>query len=84
MSTPNPLNLPLCETTQTPRLPLTFCIDLKWGGGCGTYVGNLGPCEYFEEGMNGRCVYCDHHDLCHPSKSTIERLVKGLNAILPA
>lgn len=61
------IKLPVCETTMTPRLPVTYCIDYRWGEGCGTYKGNLGPCEKFEEGMNGRCVYCDHHTLCHPT-----------------
>lgn len=49
--------LPLCETTQTPRLPCALR--------CGTYAGNLGPCETWEEGANERCVYCDHGKQCH-------------------
>jgi hypothetical protein len=49
--------LPLCETTNTPRLPCALR--------CGTYPGNLGPCETWEEGGNGRCVYCDHGKQCH-------------------
>jgi len=61
------MSLERCETTMTERLPSTWCIDVRWGEGCGTYVGNLGPCQEFEEGANGRCVYCDHHDLCHPT-----------------
>jgi hypothetical protein len=55
-------DLPVCDTTMTPRLPMTLCL------GCGTYPGNLGPCEEFEEGGNGRCVYCDHALACHPAK----------------
>jgi hypothetical protein len=52
--------LPVCETTMTPRLPRELC------GNCGTYPDNLGPCASFEEGANGRCVYCDHALACHP------------------
>lgn len=58
--------LPVCDTTNTPRLPNTFCMQYRIGSGCGTYEGNLGPCEAFEEGANGRCVYCDHALCCHP------------------
>jgi hypothetical protein len=36
---------------------------------CGTYAGNLGPCECYEMGANGRCVYCDHALACHPQES---------------
>jgi hypothetical protein len=49
--------LPLCETTLTPRLPCALR--------CGTYAGNLGPCETWEVGRSGRCVYCDHGKQCH-------------------
>ena len=63
----NERGLPLCETTGTPRLPISFCIKQRWGGNCNTYPDNLGPCEEFEEGANGRCVYCDHALLCHSS-----------------
>lgn len=47
-----------CETTETARYfnPLCKCL---------TYAGNLGPCRHWEEGQNGRCVYCDHHLGCH-------------------
>lgn len=54
---PEATSLPHCETTGTPRLPCAMH--------CGTYPGNLGPCETFEEGSNGRCVYCDHGKQCH-------------------
>lgn len=27
---------------------------------------DLGACTTFEAGMDGRCVYCDHADYCHP------------------
>jgi hypothetical protein len=48
----------LCETTNTERFVNPFCQ-------CSTYAGNLGPCKSFEEGRNGRCVYCDHTHECH-------------------
>ena len=27
---------------------------------------DYGACDDFEKGMNGRCVYCDHEEDCHP------------------
>ena len=27
---------------------------------------DYGACDTFEVGMNGRCVYCDHDESCHP------------------
>lgn len=64
--------LPLCETTSTPRLPCALR--------CGTYPGNLGPCETWEEGGNGRCVYCDHGKQCHAGAQALldERGARGL------
>lgn len=50
----------VCDTTNTTRLSTNAC------KGCGTYVGNLGPCETFSQGMNERCAYCDHQLECHP------------------
>ena len=49
----------LCDTTMTERFEheLRDC--------CGTYTGNLGPCQLFERGANGRCCYCDHSRDCH-------------------
>lgn len=47
-----------CETTMTPRYEQTRCE-------CPTYPGNLGPCRTWEQGGNGRCVYCDHEEICH-------------------
>jgi hypothetical protein len=47
-----------CETTGTMRYSNPLCK-------CPTYAGNLGPCDGFEEGGNGRCVYCDHTNNCH-------------------
>ena len=46
------------ETTLTERFENSDCR-------CDTYYGNLGPCETFLEGVNGRCVYCDHLLECH-------------------
>lgn len=48
----------LCETTQTERYYNPACK-------CATYEDNLGPCNEFEQGSNGRCVYCDHEKGCH-------------------
>ena len=30
------------------------------------HVPDHGACDVFEQGMNGRCVYCDHAEGCHP------------------
>ena len=48
----------ICDTTMTKRYENPFCH-------CPTYPENLGPCKDFEEGSNGRCVYCDHKVECH-------------------
>ena len=51
-----------CETTNTERFFNVWCAgSLR----CPTYPENLGPCKTFEEGSNGRCVYCDHLLKCH-------------------
>lgn len=55
-----------CETTGTERFENTNCK-------CPTYMGNLGPCRTFEEGSNGRCVYCDHEIECHRELETDRR-----------
>lgn len=47
-----------CETTLTERFENPECR-------CNTYEGNFGPCETFEIGANGNCVYCDHSSACH-------------------
>jgi len=47
-----------CDVTETPRFDNPDCK-------CRTYTGNLGPCASFEQGANGRCVYCDHEQSCH-------------------
>ena len=67
----DPRGLPLCETTMTPRLSRSLCKE------CGTYPDNLGPCETWAEGGNGRCVYCDHGQQCHlsPDELRLEMLV---------
>lgn len=49
---------PLCDTTMTPRNPRTSC-------DCATYEENMGPCDTFDVGENGNCVYCDHAQRCH-------------------
>src|SRR6266851_3316472 len=48
----------LCETTLTERFTNPNCC-------CPTYSNNLGPCKSYEQGGNGRCVYCDHEEVCH-------------------
>jgi hypothetical protein len=48
----------LCDATMTERFLNPMCV-------CDTYEGNLGPCKTWEEGSNGRCVYCDHNRMCH-------------------
>lgn len=47
-----------CETTHTERFAYSKCT-------CETYAGNLGPCQTWEEGASGRCVYCEHDKTCH-------------------
>lgn len=49
-----------CDTTVTPRLDPKLC------QGCATSPNNMGPCATYELGMNGRCVFCDHGQTCHP------------------
>ena len=34
-------------------------------------------CKSFEEGANGRCVYCDHEKRCHPGPGNAGPLGKG-------
>lgn len=50
---------PLCDTTMTPRNPADTCK-------CMERTDQMGPCDKFEAGGNGRCVYCDHETRCHP------------------
>jgi len=50
---------PLCDTTMTPRNPIDTCV-------CIERTDEMGPCDKFEAGGNGRCVYCDHEEGCHP------------------
>lgn len=35
------------------------------------HVPDLGACGEFVEGYNGRCVYCDHDEGCHPGEGLI-------------
>lgn len=36
---------------------------------CGCcHVPDYGACDEFERGANGRCVYCDHGESCHPGQ----------------
>jgi hypothetical protein len=46
-----------CDTTGVRRFQVVCA--------CLTYKDNWGVCAAFEEGANGRCVYCDHTELCH-------------------
>lgn len=48
---------PACDFTSTERFSV-IC-------DCPTYEGNAGVCDTYEEGGNGRCVYCDHTKRCH-------------------
>jgi hypothetical protein len=41
--------------------PDCACCDRSWPE----------PCDTYEKGMNGRCVYCDHEGKCHKSWSDI-------------
>lgn len=50
---------PFCDTTMTPRNPVDTCV-------CIERTDEMGPCDKFEAGGNGRCVYCDHEIRCHP------------------
>lgn len=38
------------------------------------HVPDYGACRTFERGRNGRCVYCDHAERCHPGTG---RLANG-------
>jgi hypothetical protein len=51
-SKPNPPNL-----TQPNQHEQCDC-------GC-SHVPDYGACGDFEVGANGRCVYCDHAEVCH-------------------
>lgn len=46
-----------CDVTGTRRFATTC--------NCPTYAGNGGSCATYEQGSNGRCVYCDHSKDCH-------------------
>jgi len=34
-------------------------------------------CPTYKKGMNGRCVYCDHEERCHPGPNTAGPLGHG-------
>lgn len=51
---------PLCDTTMTPRNPVDTCT-------CIERTDEMGPCDEFVQGANGKCVYCDHEQRCHPA-----------------
>lgn len=59
--------LPLCDTTKTPRK--ACALD------CGTYAGNLGPCETWEAGSNERCAFCDHGKDCHDGRRKLNDVI---------
>lgn len=40
---------------------------------------DLGACVTFEEGMNGRCVFCDHDKECHPGDASIHNRPLGVD-----
>lgn len=42
-------------------------ICLRCSCGC-CHVPDHGACDEFVQGFNGRCVYCDHGDACHPGQ----------------
>jgi hypothetical protein len=48
----------ICDTTMTPRVARHWCV-------CVVRTDELGPCRHWEQGANGRCVYCDHEEYCH-------------------
>jgi hypothetical protein len=47
-----------CDTTLAARRPREDCI-------CDTEQDELGPCDSWEQGMSGNCVYCEHARVCH-------------------
>jgi hypothetical protein len=52
------LDLEICDTTMTPRVPSYWCV-------CMERTDLMGPCLTWNLGQNGRCVYCDHDFYCH-------------------
>lgn len=45
---------------------------------------DYGACDEFEAGMNGRCVYCDHDEKCHPGKGQYYNLPLSVGRRLEA
>jgi hypothetical protein len=66
-----------CETTMTRR----FACECA----CQTYPGNQGVCATFQEGSNGRCVYCDHERGCQVEleEATARRIEMKVEANIP-
>ncbi len=49
-----------CDTTLTLRHPRDICT-------CDDETDLMGPCDTWEIGQNGRCIYCNHTEACHPA-----------------
>jgi hypothetical protein len=52
----------IAPTLQHGGVPLT--LQEKCECGC-CHAEDYGACDTYEQGMNGRCVYCDHSEACH-------------------
>jgi hypothetical protein len=50
------------------KVLFTFTASKKCGCGC-AHAKDYGACDLFQAGMNGRCVYCDHGEECHPGSA---------------
>jgi hypothetical protein len=55
-----------CDSTSVRRFAQTCA--------CPTYASNWGPCGGFEQGSNGRCVYCDHEKACCDNVKELAKL----------
>ena len=42
------------------------------------HVPDHGACDDFEQGSNGRCVYCDHAVDCHPGSGPVFNVPLGV------
>lgn len=57
----------VCDTTMTQRFAVGECL-------CDTYPENLGPCAwFFDQGVAGKCPYCDHGRACHDAAAERQR-----------
>jgi hypothetical protein len=55
----------MCATLSLPVRPsIPLSLPQKCSCGC-CHAVDYGACDAFEEGGNGRCVYCDHSEPCH-------------------